>query len=592
MKTKNFVFCIFLSLFFFASCTNTQYENEQASIEFSVENFVRDEVSTRTAITLPDNDVDPAGFIWTAGDTIGIAPSEGSQVYFVINEGGANTTSATFSGGAWALKPADESDYAAYYPFIGDIYLDRTTIPVNYEGQIYSPAQDNVLASLASYDYMAAKPSKASSSDNVSFHFSHLGSLVEFQLSIPKEAAVKSVTITAPSAIFALDGYYDLTSETVSIQPDNKSLVNTFTVTVEDLTVQAGEKFSVFCMMCPIDISEVDLTAKITYGNGETKKSFLNRGKNMQAGRWYTLDVDEIEYIEYNEDFKENLESVLRSSLKTKLRFVSKSIMTSETLVYSDGARAYAVENGEWLEIHTKANEYRFGNFDYGAFWVKNGSSPLYNIEELDLRSFNTSDETDMSRMFEGCVSLKSVDLSSFNTEKVRDMSSMFSGCRSLLDLNLDSFNAPNVCEMQYMFDGCSLIKSLDLSRFGTAGYLTNISYMCYGCESLTSLNLKNFNTSRVTEMLYVFGDCSSLNTLDLSGFNTAEVTKMSGMFKNCNQLDALDLSTFSFAKVGSPYFYNMFSDVTCPIYVANTSDKTLLQSKDTGAQSSQIQVK
>lgn len=294
MKTLNYAFyIIILSAFFLASCTNTQHEEDTNHIEFIVEDFLRGDASTRTAITLPDNDVDPAGFIWTAGDTIGIAPSEGSQIYFVINESGANSSSASFSGGAWALKSTEDADYAAYYPFIGDIYLDRTEIPVNYSGQVYIPAENNVLTSLALYDYMAAKPSKASSSTNVSFHFSHLGAMVEFQLAIPKEAEVKSLTITSPSAVFALDGYYDLTAETLAIQPNNENLTKTFTIQVEDLSVQAAETFSIFCMMCPVDISGVDLTATITYGeNNETRQCALSRGKNMKAGRWYTLRAD------------------------------------------------------------------------------------------------------------------------------------------------------------------------------------------------------------------------------------------------------------------------------------------------------------
>ena len=48
----------------------------------------------------------------------------------------------------------------------------------------------------------------------------------------------------------------------------------------------------------------------------------------------------------------------------------------------------------------------------------------------------NTSQVTEMSRMFSDCPSLTSLDLSSFDTAKVTDMGEMFKGCESLTDLD------------------------------------------------------------------------------------------------------------------------------------------------------------
>ena len=71
-------------------------------------------------------------YFWSARDTVGIFPSSGSQVFFVI-EGAGGTSNADFDGGGWAFKVS--SKYFSYYPFIGDIYLDRSDIPVSYVGQ-------------------------------------------------------------------------------------------------------------------------------------------------------------------------------------------------------------------------------------------------------------------------------------------------------------------------------------------------------------------------------------------------------------------------------------------------------------------------
>ena len=86
------------------------------------------------------------------------------------------------------------------------------------------------------------------------------------------------------------------------------------------------------------------------------------------------------------------------------------------------------------------------------------------------------------------------------------------------------------------MFDGCSSLTSLDLNGFNTSK-VTDIGYMFYECSSLTSLDVSNFNTSKVTNMQGMFYGCSSLTSLDLSSFNTSQVTNMSSMFSGCKKL-------------------------------------------------------
>ncbi|MCR5434246.1 MAG: BspA family leucine-rich repeat surface protein [Bacteroidaceae bacterium] len=188
-------------------------------------------------------------------------------------------------------------------------------------------------------------------------------------------------------------------------------------------------------------------------------------------------------------------------------------------------------------------------------------------LTSLDLSRFNTSNVTYMGGMFSGCSSLTSLDLSSFNTSNVTDMGWMFSGCSSLTSLDLSRFNTSNVTDMGWMFSGCSSLMSLDLSRFNTSN-VTNMYNMFYGCSSLTSLNLSSFNTSNVTDMAQMFYGCSSLTSLDLSSFNTSNVTSMESMeemFYGCSSLKDLDISNFNInANIGIVYSnYQMFSD--CP---------------------------
>ena len=193
----------------------------------------------------------------------------------------------------------------------------------------------------------------------------------------------------------------------------------------------------------------------------------------------------------------------------------------------------------------------------FASFTPKTAFCWFGNMQELQsitgLEYLNTSQMTNMNRMFYNCSALTSLDLSNFNTANVTNMYGMFYGCSSLESLDVSSFNTSNVTTMYAMF-GC--------------------------CERLTSLDLSGFNTSNVKNMYCMFYQCSGLTGLDLSSFNTARVTNMSGMFYQCNNLSTIYAgSDWSTAAVSSSDY--MFTDCTNLMggmgttYDANHVDKT-----------------
>ena len=116
--------------------------------------------------------------------------------------------------------------------------------------------------------------------------------------------------------------------------------------------------------------------------------------------------------------------------------------------------------------------------------------------------------------------------------------------------ISFDNFDTSKVTDMSYMFNSCDGLTSLDLSKFNTSK-VTNMEGMFNSCLSLDTITgLENLNTSNVTNMMYMFRDCGSLNSLDLSSFNTSNVTNMNSMFQNCELLISLDLSGWNTSKV------------------------------------------
>ena len=177
----------------------------------------------------------------------------------------------------------------------------------------------------------------------------------------------------------------------------------------------------------------------------------------------------------------------------------------------------------------------------------------LSNLSSLVLANnngfaFDTSNVTNMSKMFSGCQLLTGLDVSKFDTAKVTDMSYIFYYCKRLASLNVGSFDTANVINMDYMFAECSGLTSLDVSKFDTSK-VTYMNFMFYKCSGLTSLDVSNFDTSNVVDMSAMFCQCLVKN-IDVSKFNTSKVTSMGSMFSGCRNLTNLDVSKFNTSKV------------------------------------------
>jgi len=229
------------------------------------------------------------------------------------------------------------------------------------------------------------------------------------------------------------------------------------------------------------------------------------------------------------------------------------------------------------------------------------GFNSLVNINYNN--NFNTSKVTNMSYMFLPATpgdwssevvlatsnnDVKPTLLNKNDNSNVELMSSAgLSYYSSLENLDLSSFNTSKVTDMRWMFRNCSSLTSLDLSGFNTSK-VTNMDNIFYNCSSLTILDLSGFNTSKVTNMNSMFFSCSSLTSLDLSSFNTSKVTNMDNMFYNCSSLTILDLSGFNTYNVTNMYgmFSSCYSLTTLDLNSFNTSNVTNMGSMFDGCSS------
>ncbi len=145
--------------------------------------------------------------------------------------------------------------------------------------------------------------------------------------------------------------------------------------------------------------------------------------------------------------------------------------------------------------------------------------------------------------MFDGWFDLKEVDLSGLNTSSVTDMSYMFDSCLSLVAVKFGgAFDTSKVTSMESMFQYCSALKTVDLNGIDTSS-VENMATMFWGCQELESIAWgASFDVSGVFDMAYMFADCSSLTELDLSSWNTKNVEFISSMFQNCKNLVTINV--------------------------------------------------
>ena len=110
---------------------------------------------------------------------------------------------------------------------------------------------------------------------------------------------------------------------------------------------------------------------------------------------------------------------------------------------------------------------------------------------------------TDMSNKFNGATSFNQ-DISSWDTSNVTDMSRMF--YQSNFNRDIGGWDTSNVIDMSYMFyatgGGSYTNFNQDISGWDTSKVI-NMSYMFHGCKF--NQNINDWDTSKVTNMSYMF---------------------------------------------------------------------------------------
>lgn len=228
-----------------------------------------DNISVRfVAQQITDSELTKSAYIdgqfqWSANDTVGIYPDSGSQIYYSMSDG-AGTSSAVFDGGGWGFRSG--AVYYSYYPFIANFYLDRHGIPVSLTGQVQDGASN--LDHFGQFDYMYT-PAAKEDGGIITFSYKHLVCIIRVTATLPA-GSYRQITITAPAAVFAREGYFDLQSDTPHIIATQSS--KELTVAFKDpITVDGSQQFMAYLISNPVNLKDTEIKVSAVDSN---KKQF------------------------------------------------------------------------------------------------------------------------------------------------------------------------------------------------------------------------------------------------------------------------------------------------------------------------------
>ena len=254
------------------SATMGDFKSEMMADEFPA-------ARTATRSVIVEDESGDLQLVWAESDTIGIFPSTGMQVAFPMASS-AGTKNATFDGGGWGLKSS--ATYSAYYPLIGQFYLDRTNIPMIISTQIQNGNGSN--SHIGKYDYMAAVNSVVNEYGGVAFIFNHLVSILHMQIKMPKGGKYSYVAIET-SGKFTTEATINLSDGTVT--PTKQSPIQI--MRLENVELDNSEEnpvLEIWVVIHPVDLTDKMLYTKI-YDEDNNCYTTTMQAKNFEAGTIY-----------------------------------------------------------------------------------------------------------------------------------------------------------------------------------------------------------------------------------------------------------------------------------------------------------------
>lgn len=241
-----------------------------------------DDVQTKVGFSLPtDNDLH---LNWTASDTLGVYPESGAQIFYIISD----IYNAVFDGGGWALK--NEMDYWSYIPFIGNMYVDKTKMPVSFKGQTQngSGAPQEAIRS-----YLVSKGEVSGST--MTFNYSSVNCYLRVRATLPA-GNYKQMVLQVADPLFVETGTVDLTAATPEIS--GKTFSRSLSLKLDNFSQAGSGELVAFVTMAPVDLSGKQVSVFFVDDSGTVFRCLKTPSRAYAANKLYGLTCSSFEEVE------------------------------------------------------------------------------------------------------------------------------------------------------------------------------------------------------------------------------------------------------------------------------------------------------
>ena len=460
MKRKIF-FCLSLITLILTGCSSvldvvTEEQNTSTKLTAVIPSFLKED-ATRLSVSSDLKD-----YYWSTGDQIGLY-YDGTDSYvsavFTVRNGGSSVGS--FYNEGFTLNP--NSSYYVFYPYSSSATATEANLNYNSQTQTENNGTSHILAK----DYMLSTITTDASSNPSDVNFQHIGSILQF-IYTPSAGTYKTMTVKASKTPFKLKTKLNMTNGALATY----FKAYTQTLNLDNITISEGEELVLNLATIPVNQSSSILTVTLTDVNGN-KTVYTHNGKNMKAGFVYSFTDAKptTSTLVAGPTFNKAIKTLAKGSgvnyisadaLIQTINFVVNSDVTTGTIVSTADSKGdiFANYSDGVLTISTEAPVIKLGP---DASYLFNYLTALTTINGLE--NVDTSDVTDMNRMFRLCSSLTSVNLSGFDTSNVTNMQGMFSNCSALGTLDISNFDTEKVTNYQSMFNSCSGLTTLTMGN-------------------------------------------------------------------------------------------------------------------------------
>ena len=179
-----------------------------------------------------------------------------------------------------------DATYYSYYPFVGDIYLDKTRVPVRFDGQSQEGNTGDI-SGVRAFFSCVGEPNNETG--NMAFNYKATNCYINVNATLPAGTYTK-MHLKLEEPLFVKRGTVDVTEATPSITP--VEMTDLLTLDLVNCTLASDGVLAAFVTSAPVDLRDKKVLVYILDSEGFVYKEQKTPTRIYEAGPRYGLKCE------------------------------------------------------------------------------------------------------------------------------------------------------------------------------------------------------------------------------------------------------------------------------------------------------------